>query len=190
MARVWLKQQPQRRRRRAAATLAIDLPSSIRPCRPNMRFSPLSGLSLLPLKAKAPAAKAERAEHGRRADRRDQGQREQAEHGQSDDRRAGAAIAAPGSKSRTSAASKLRPWPSIVLQRAHHHRPGQRDPGRADQHDQSGAELARLEDVAILRRLAPALGGRRLGFLVRDPARPDMAQPPHARSGAIARGRG
>ena len=56
MPRVWpnISQTPTAPSR---ATLAIDLPSSIRPWRPKMRFMPVSGSSLSPLKAKAPVRK-------------------------------------------------------------------------------------------------------------------------------------
>ena len=144
-------------------------------------------IELVALERERAAAKAERAEHGGRADRGEQGQSRTGRATAARRSRAAAASALPGSKSRRLAASKLEPLADHVLQRAHHHRPRQRDPAGADQHDQSGAELARLEDVAILRRVAPAFRGRRLGSLVLVGLVRHLSRRP--RSGAIARGR-
>ena len=187
MLRVWLKisQAPTPPSR---ITLAIDFASSIRPCRPNMRFMPASGLSLLPLKAKAWGRKpsepsiagAPTAATRVSANRTSTGRATAPSRRRIDARRI--EIADVGR-------AEAKPVGQHRLHRADDHRPHERDPGRADEDDEGGAEFARLKDVAIFRRLPPALGRRCFCLLVRDPASPDMAQPPERDAGAPRRGR-
>ena len=80
------------------------------------------------------------------------------EERQGDDAEQAQDRAGPDRNRATSAASKLSAVGHHRLQRVDHHRPGERDPGGADEHDQRGAELARLEDVALLRASRRRLG--------------------------------
>ena len=170
------------------ATLAIDLPSSISPCTPKMRLRPLERIELVALEGEGAGAKAERTEQRRRAERGDQGEREQAgerQRDQAEQRR----TAAPGSKSRRSAASKLSTGSTIVSSAPTIIGPASAIQAAPPSTTKRGAQLAWTEG----RRPSPPRRGGAWGSAPRFSGlrrvRRPWPQPPERDRGATDRGR-